>query len=80
MRLCRIAFLPAILLAAVSKWEGEGRWRRSELRSDTVYRVDELALCDAITLGEPADLTLADCMHRLVALDGSASNLHRSES
>lgn len=43
-------------------------------------RVDELALPDGIALGYQADLTFADCMHRLVTFDGSASTLDRSES
>jgi hypothetical protein len=34
--------------------------------------MDELALRDNIALGDPSDLTFADYMHRLVALDGSA--------
>jgi hypothetical protein len=39
--------------------------------------MDELALRDSIALGDPSDLTFADCMHRLVALYGSAGTLLR---
>ena len=42
--------------------------------------MDELTLRYSIALGEPADLTFTDCMHRLVASDCSARTLHRSES
>jgi hypothetical protein len=41
--------------------------------------VDKLALRYAIALSDPADLPLADCMHRLIALDGSTSPLDRAE-
>jgi hypothetical protein len=41
--------------------------------------VDELALRYRIALGNPADLALADCMHRRITLDGSTSALDRSE-
>jgi hypothetical protein len=51
-----------------------------KLGSDTEDRMNELALRNSIALGDPADLTFADCMHRLVALDSSARALHRSES
>ena len=53
------------------------RW---ELRSDAEDRVDELALRYRIALSDLADLTFADCMHRLVAFDRSACTLHRVES
>ena len=39
---------------------------RLELRSDAEDCMDELALRDSIALGDPSDLTFADCMHRLV--------------
>ncbi len=42
--------------------------------------MDELTLRYRIALSDPADLTFADCMHRFVALDGSARTLRRSES
>src|SRR5262252_3778086 len=54
--------------------------QRLELRSDAEDRVDELALRYSIALGDPADLTFVDGMHRLIAFDGSTSALDRSES
>jgi hypothetical protein len=51
-----------------------------ELRGDSKDGVDKLALRDRIALSDKADLTLADCMHRLVSIDGSALSLYRSES
>jgi hypothetical protein len=42
--------------------------------------MNELALRDSIALGDPADLTFADCMHRLVTLDRPARTLCRSET
>jgi transposase-like protein len=51
----------------------------ARLRSDSENAVDELALRDGIVPGNPTDLTFADCVHRFVALDRSASALHRSE-
>ena len=50
------------------------------LRSDAEDCMDELALRDSIALGDPSDLTFADCMHRLVALDGSPGTLRRSKA
>ena len=50
-----------------------------ELRGHAEDGVDELALRYSIALSDPADLTLADCVHRLVTLDRSADTLHRSE-
>jgi len=44
----------------------------SELSSDAVDGVDELALRYRIALGDPAGLTFADCMHGLIALDSVA--------
>ncbi len=41
--------------------------------------VDELALRYRIALGDPADLTFADGVHGLVALDRSVCTLRRSE-
>src|SRR5437016_5592191 len=42
--------------------------------------MDELTLTDRITLRNPADLPLSDCMHRLVTFDHSTRTLHRTES
>ena len=53
---------------------------RAELRRDTKDCVDELALRYRITFCDPANLTFADGMHRLVAFDGSTCAFHRSES
>ena len=52
---------------------------RPELRRDTKDCVDELALRYRITFCDPANLTFADCIHRLVAFDGSTYAFHRSE-
>src|SRR5262249_53388774 len=46
---------------------------------DAEYCVDKLPLRYGIALPDPTDLTLADCMHRLVALNGSTRALDRSE-
>jgi hypothetical protein len=53
---------------------------RYQLRGDAEDRVDELALREGVAFRNPTDLTFADCMHRIVALDHSSSTLHRSES
>jgi len=50
-----------------------------ELRGHAEDGVDELALRYSIALSDPADLTFADNVHRLVTLDRSAGTLHRSE-
>ena len=42
------------------------------LCSDAEDGVDELALRYRIALSDPADLTFADCIHRLIALDSVA--------
>jgi len=42
--------------------------------------MDKLALRDSIAFSNPADLTFANGMHRLVAFDRSACTLYRSES
>src|SRR5690242_16591508 len=52
----------------------------AELRSDAEDLVNELPLRDGIALSDPADLTFADCMHRLVTIDRSAGALRRPES
>ena len=51
-----------------------------ELRGHAEDGVDELALRYGIALSYPADLTFADCVHRLVAFDRSAYTLYRAES
>ena len=42
--------------------------------------VDELNLADDIALVQPPDLSLSDCMHRLIACDGSRRTFGRPES
>jgi hypothetical protein len=42
--------------------------------------MDELTLADDIALVHPADLSLPDCMHRLVTLDGSPRPLRRTKT
>ena len=59
---------------------GDGVSAGWELRSDAEDSMDELALRDRIALGDPSDLTFADCMHRLVAFDGSTGTLRRSKA
>jgi hypothetical protein len=66
---------------ANSKKRGVGdvgaRW---ELCSDPEGCVDELTLRYRITPSDPADLTLAGCVHRFVPFDRSTCTLHGSES
>jgi hypothetical protein len=51
-----------------------------ELRGNAEDRVNELALADWIAFRDPPDLAFADCVHRLIALDGSACTLCRTEA
>jgi hypothetical protein len=51
-----------------------------ELRGNAKDRVNELPLADWIAFRDPADLTLPVCVHRPVALDGSARTLCRTEA
>ena len=53
---------------------------RRELCGNAEDTVDEFTLSYRITFGDPAHLTLADCVHRFVTLDGSARTVRRSES
>ena len=67
--------------AAIPNVAGRGsQVPTGELRRDTQNGVDELTLRYRIALGDPAELTLADCMHRLVTFDRPARFLNRSES
>ena len=67
--------------SVANSWGGRSDRLRSQpaLRSDAEDCVDELALGNGIALGDPADLTFADCMHCLIPLYGSTSALDRSE-
>jgi hypothetical protein len=49
------------------------------LCSNTEEGVDELTLADDIALFQPTDLSLSDCMHRLIALDSSRRAFGRPE-
>src|SRR3954447_26832611 len=51
-----------------------------ELRGNDEDRVNELSLSDRIALRDPADLAFSDRVHRLIALDGSARTLGRTEA
>lgn len=51
-----------------------------ELRGDAEDRVNELSLADWIALRDPPDLAFADCVHRLVALNGSPRTLGGTEA
>jgi len=51
-----------------------------DLRGDAEDRVNELPLADWIAFRDPTDLTLSDCVHRLVALDCSARTLCLTEA
>ena len=51
-----------------------------ELRGDAEDRVNELSLADWIALRDPPNLAFADCVHRLVALNGSARTLGGTEA
>jgi hypothetical protein len=53
---------------------------RQKLCGDAEDGMDELALREGIALGNPADLTFADCMHRLVAFDRSTRTFGGSEA
>ncbi len=51
-----------------------------ELRGNAEDRVNELSLADWIAFGDPADLAFSNRVHRLIALDGSARTLCRTEA
>ena len=59
---------------------GRPFWPRGKLCSDTEDRVNEPALGYRITLGYPADLPFANCVHRLITFDRSPRPLHRTET
>src|SRR3954453_15784357 len=54
------------VLLQIAKAERRPVWVPVGLRSDAEDCMDELALRDSVALGEPSDLTFADCIHRLV--------------
>ena len=58
---------------------GESTGHERESGRDAEDAVDELTLGHGITLGDPADLTFADCMHRLVTFDRPTCALCRTE-
>src|ERR1019366_7549441 len=49
------------------------------LCSNTEEGVDELTLANDLALVQPTDLSLSDCMHRLIALDSSRRAFGRPE-
>ena len=72
--------ISSVLLQIASVDELDVVRARWELHGDAEDRVDELALCDGVAFGYPADLPFADGMHRLIARDRSVRTLDRSES
>jgi len=66
------------VLLQMASVEVEGVRRPWQLCGDAEDAVDELALRHGVALGDPAPLTFADRMHRLITLGGAISTFNRS--
>jgi len=63
-------------VANTRRGSGDQQLPPSLLRRNTEDRVNELALTDRITLGQPSDLPFANSVHRLISLDRSTSTFY----